>query len=213
MFKAKLALFLACITLSFNACAGWVQFTFQNAVLDNSSVLEGYFIQDLEDRSIAFYDFRFLGGGNPGMINMSPSAIFNNITSASNSLPGTGPTSFNAFDFLEGSYYHDMGFQFSGAGVGGFYDLNGYRQQSPLIGDPDIVPGYFTISGQVIRSAVSSDMLLYLQAAEDNGELIGGLNRIIPSGQVAVPEPASLALMLFAAAALFGSTRQARRAR
>ncbi|SHG96620.1 PEP-CTERM sorting domain-containing protein [Massilia sp. CF038] len=213
MFKAKLALFLACITLSFNACAGWVQFTFQNAVLDNGSVLEGYFIQDLEDRSIAFYEFRFLGGGNPGMINMSPSGIFNNITSASNSLPGTGPTSFNAFDLLEESYYHEMGFYFSGAGVGGIYDLNGYRLQSPLISDPEIVPGYFTISGQVIRSAVPSDMLLYLQAAEDNGELIGGLTRIIPSGQIAVPEPTSLALLLLGAAALFGSTRQARRTR
>lgn len=189
------------------ASAGFVQYDLQNVRFDDGGTLMGYFVQDTDDKSVAFYEFSLQTGGRA--VFFSPSGLFDNVLSAATYFPGAGPTSFLAFNDMSDAFYVRLALDFRPAGPDQQFPnyLLGWADQTPIpgmpAGDPEYTPRYNRIEGgNAVVGTIDPALLASLEAWP-----MGGINHIVPvalvpqDGPRDVPEPASWALLVAGALA------------
>jgi hypothetical protein len=209
MLKTKLAIFLAAATLSLNASAGFVQYDFSGATFSDGGSLNGYFVQNTNDKAIAYFNVQ-VTGGSMHAAQFFASGYMSNIASASTYFPGAGPTNFAAFNDQDVMYYF-LDVQFGSTATAGTYSVSGYNTQAPRSYDIELdwVSGSRTlVSGFAVEGTIDPFLLQFVE----NGP-VDGINYIVPqlvSPQARVPEPGSLALLMLGVAGLFGVRRQSK---
>lgn len=208
---SRLLTLFAGLLLSVSASAGYVQYTFNNVLFDDGVVLEGFFIQNDVDKSIAYYYARSNGGPGPS-VTFAPSNFDSNLESVHTHFAGPGPTSFTAFDNLSDAYFMLLNLEFSPVGSAGTYRVRGYHESFPLWEGPHYDMRHYLhtiVSGTLAVGEVGP---AYAGAFE-SGYQIDGLNHFVPRfvPPAEIPEPSSVPLMLLAAGALVLSRAAAAR--
>jgi hypothetical protein len=193
----QLVAFVLAAGFSMSASAGFIQYNLSNVRMSDGSSLEGWFVQDTGDRSIAHYEFR---SGPPAADYMTPwgSVYYSAIVSAESHFYGAGPTSFMFTDKMSTSYHHSIRLNFDGDPVSGGVRVSGFDDAAPApetVGWPGFPPLLRDIvSGTVVEGTIDAGLLASLEAGETY------LNRVVPTVPAApVPEPASLALLAIGA--------------
>src|SRR6476619_1597858 len=115
MLKTKIAMFVAAASLSLSAQAGFVQYDLSGVTFSDGGGLAGYFVQNTDDQAIAFIDLHVYGGSVMGAQFMGSGGM-SNVTAASTSSAGTGPTNFSAFDDQDVTY-STIALTFSSTGI------------------------------------------------------------------------------------------------
>jgi hypothetical protein len=203
----QLVAFVLAAGVSMSASAGYIQYTLDNVKLDDGSSLQGWFVQDTSDQSIAYYDFQ---SGPPAADHMVPwgSIYYNKMLFAeSHFAGGAGPTSFGFQDTMSTSYYHVINLMFDPA-PGGAIRVSGSDDDTPA---PETYgwPGFQSmmrniVGGAVVQSAVTEEVLL---ASLERGDTY--LDRVVPNvPPMPVPEPGSLALLALGACAVARAGRR-----
>lgn len=196
----KLIAFAAASAVSLSASAGYVQYNV-NAGFDDGGIVSGFFVQDTGTRAVAY--FRLATGGTFGSQYFA-SGIFSNITSASTYFAGAGPTSFQVYSNLGDTYTSalDLTFQWNPAAQA--IAVNGWESASGWI-NVDLSGNFYRgiVAGSVVEVAVDPGLAAALDAGQTDG-----INNIIPTQRVPLPEPASIALLLVGGAGIAGLRRR-----
>lgn len=203
MLKTKFALFVAAATLSLSASAGFVQYNFVDTTFSDGGTLNGYFVQNTEDKAIAYFNLNVAGGAQHAA-QFFPSGLMSNIASADTFFLGTGPTNFSAFNNQDVVYYF-LDVEFGSTSTAGTYSVFGTNDQFAQFPGIDSASRSFA-SGYAVQGTVEADLLAYLE-----GGPIQEINYIVPRYSpepVRVPEPGSLALLMLGAATLAGARRK-----
>jgi hypothetical protein len=205
MFKQLVAFALAA-GFSMSASAGFIQYNLTDVKMNDGTSLEGWFVQDTSDRSIAFYEFRT---GAPAAQYMTPwgSIYYSRIFTAESHFYGAGPTSFIFVDQMSTSYDHFIKLDFNADATSGAIMVSGFDDATPayrIVDAPYFQPVFRDIvSGTVVEGAIDAGLLASLEAGETY------LNRVVPTVPAApVPEPGSLALLVAGACAAAGMRRR-----
>jgi hypothetical protein len=211
MMKAKLAVFLAAATLSLSASAGFVQYDFSDATFSDGGSLSGFFVQNTDDKAIAYMSMN-VAGGAPHMhgAQFLLSGWMSNIISASTYFAGAGPTNFSAYNDQDEMYYR-LDLDFASTSTAGMYRVFGENVQFPRTWNDAMgwTPGSRTlVSGFAVEGTIDPFLLAFVE----NGP-VDGINYIVPelvSAPMRVPEPGSLALLMLGVAGLFGMRRRSK---
>lgn len=209
MMKAKLAVFLAAATLSLSASAAFVQYNFSDATFSDGGSLNGYFVQNTDDKAIAYFDL-FVSGGSMHGAQFSPSGLMSNISSANTYFPGAGPTNFAAYNDQDVMYYL-LGMQFGATSTAGTYRVFGTNHQNPLQTNPSmgwVAGNRILVGGFAVEGAIDPLLLAFVESGP-----VFGINYIVPqliNAPQRVPEPGSLALLMLGAAGLLGMRRRSK---
>lgn len=205
MLRKILALAVGTV-FSLNASAGYIQYNLQ------SPHVSGFFIQNTDDKSVAFY---FLNvNGTHVSANFAPAFYFDNIENATSHFGSAGPTDFSVFDQKTEVYYSTLALHFGDSAAPGAYSFTASYSQQPDPGFPHHQDG----SPLYPLFTTFYDGTAFVGAPVFEPSLSGviyndGLKHIVPTqGALAseVPEPGSLGL--FAMGAL-GAARLRRRRR
>lgn len=191
--KKILTLAIAAL-LSTSAQAGYTQYNF----VETSGELTGYFIQNDETKAIATYsvtagDHR--QGLNPARF--LPESELANLSSAK--ALADVPTSFSAFSEMSGVFRRTIDFEIFAPVRPDVFNFTATYTQALLPFVPPstvLTEGFASYVGFVTASTVSAQMEAYLDA---NGGFSPLITRIVPAiaeAPAAVPEPASVALLL-----------------
>lgn len=201
MFKAKVLTLITAMTVSLSAQAGFVQYDFANVNFTNGGTVTGYFVQDTDDKSIAYYQFAAYG---PTVgISTFPSRFYNDIVSADSRIYGMGPTNFRVLDNLSEAYSMVIDLQFFDLETPGRYSVGGWLEAFPMYEGPNFSMTYsFERFGGFVTEGVIDPLLL---AELETGRPIDGMSHIVPTE---VPEPVSFALLAVAAAGLYSVRRR-----
>lgn len=117
----KFVVLAATALFSLNASAGYVRY-------DLSGPVNGFYIQNDNDKSVAYYRLRVINQNVSALF--APSGTFDNITKASTIFRGPGPTNFAVYDALTDYYFHTLSLSFT-RGRGNTFDFSGYFTQQP----------------------------------------------------------------------------------
>jgi hypothetical protein len=192
------------------ASAGYIQYDLKDVRFDDGGSLQGYFVQDTNDKSIAYYDLALHTGGRGGT-GFRPSGLFDNVIAAGTWFPGAGPTSFVLFDDLSDAFLVTVALEIRPAGPDEPFPnyVMGWADQVPVAGMPEWDPDYAARFNEIVGGSVAVGTIdPYLLAALEAGQT-DGINHIVPDAWVPqdpqapqdVPEPASWALLVAGAVA------------
>jgi hypothetical protein len=192
----KLVAFAFAAGFSLSASAGYVRYNV------NSDGVSGFFVQNTDTRAIAYFSLKsYAPYGNQYMA----SGIFSNIVSAHSNFYHDGPTSFQAYSYLNDAYYSVLNLSFAWNDNADGIEVSGWESGSPMPGIPFAQAGFRYFEGGTVNEVPIDPGLL---AALENGQT-DGINNIIPTP---MPEPASIALVAAGGALLAGLRRRAKRA-
>ena len=199
MLKTKLAVFLAAATLSLSASAGFVQYDLSGATLSDGGNLQGFFVQNTDDKAIAWFELQ-VSGGTQDAAEFFPSPSISNVDAATTYFAGAGPTNFSVYNDQDIVMYR-LALTFGATGTPGQYAVFGNNTQSGQVpfASRNVTGGFATL-GQV-----NAGLLAYLESGQSNE-----VTHIVPTyiGPTQVPEPASIALLALSAAGIFGTRRK-----
>lgn len=201
MFKIKLAIFLTVSTLSLSATAGFVQYNFSGASFDDGGTLSGYFVQNTDDKAIAYLDVH-VAGGNLFGAEFFGSGIMSNISAASTYYPGAGPTNFAAYNDQDVTY-HYLNLTFGRTSTPGVYRVMGENTESGVISNSPY--SRVVTAGTLAQGTIDPALLASLESG------VQYVNHIVPTllaEPTVVPEPGSLALLMLGMAGLAGIGRR-----
>lgn len=216
MLKAKLMTGLLAAVFSISAQASFIQYNFSNVTFAGGGNLTGYFVENTENKAVAFFELFVTGDSKMHGAQFFPSAQMSNISRASTYFTGAGPTNFSVFNHQDTiDYYLDLSFR--STSTPGTYRVLGNHSQSPLTGPSWLYgePGSRDITGGVVTVGnINQNLLAYLETGN-----VSEITTIIPSYSpepsdqprpVDLPEPGSLALLALGAATLLGARYKAR---
>jgi hypothetical protein len=192
MFKKLIVLAAAC-GFSLSASAAYIQYDLQNVKFDDGKSLSGWFVQNTDNSAIAFYALS--GGWNtyiPG--------VDSNVTSASITVAG-GPTSFHAWTRINGVDQSNLYLVFGAGAASATFSVSGFETMTPAPYETFPPDAHRIVSGSAVLGAIDPGLLALLEAGTS------GFEEVVPA---AVPEPASLALLVMGACAMGGLRRRPR---
>ncbi|MGX4644299.1 PEP-CTERM sorting domain-containing protein [Massilia sp. SYSU DXS3249] len=187
MFKKVLAVIVTALACN-SASAGFIQYDVDARFSDGTS-LDGFFVQDTNDKAIAYYELFANGSEAAPATWYSPSGLFANILSAHRNFYHAGPTSFTLFSDLSDAYYATLELSFRMGANGGVH-VAGSERTTPYsyAAEWGAEPSWRRIvGGNVTLGEIDAGLLASLEAGEN-----GGLEHIVPTP---MPEPGSLALL------------------
>lgn len=202
----KLIALGATALFSLNATAGYVRYDF------NSQDVSGFFVQNQEDKSIAYYDF--YSNPHPASTNFSPSGTYSNIIWAMKGQNNTGPSSFRVYNALTEVYYTEIYFTFAKTSTPGNYWFDSYFSAVRDSGYPTddwvdkLTPVSRHYTGTVTESALDAEFSALIDSYRQFGFYPGGLTYLVPGPNVQVPEPTSIALLILGVAGLAATRRR-----
>lgn len=205
MIKKLIALGVTAL-FSLNASAAYSRYDFK------SNDVSGFFVQNQDDLSIAYYDF--YSEPNPAATHFEPSGIFSNITWAMAGQNNTGPSSFEVYNGATEVYYTQMWLGFTRTNTPGTYVFNAYFKANRDSGYPTdpwvdpLVPVSRHYTGTIMESALDANFSAFIDSYREFGIYPGGLSYLVPGPNVQVPEPASIALLALGITGLAATRRR-----
>jgi hypothetical protein len=205
----QLVAFIAAAGFSMSASAHYIQYGLRASFDDGKGGMSGYFVQDLVDASIVYYNFEISGPAGDRLVT-SPDGT-HLIRGYESYFYRSGPTSFRFADSGTGPNYHEVNLIFNWESTPGssIVRVSGGEDTIPIgdhFNDPAYPPVYRQIGfGYLLDELVDPD----LAAALDAGQIYVN-HRPVPWDPPPIPEPGSLALLAIGAGAAFVRRRRAK---
>lgn len=205
MWQSKFAALIAAATLSLNASAGMVQYDFSGTFGDGATI-GGFFVQNTDDKSVAFYDFSLQGGGTLAQ-HFAASGSMDNLIGAFTHFSGAGPTTFAVFDDQDVSM-HNVVLEFYSSPTAGQYRMRAAYAQSwiPVFPSPGGSAFDELLNGVATVGALDDNLRQSLESGQLDVRHF--VPQYVPEPE-SVPEPGTLAMLLLGAAGIFGMRRRA----
>jgi hypothetical protein len=199
---------LAAISLySLNASAGYIKYDL------SGPNIEGYFVQNEDDHSIAGYNFTV--HNDQYSFSLFPSGSYTRLNWTAALYNNRGPSRFSVYSGLSEWINVNMWFNFSATGNPDVYNITSYFSAVEWYREDWWTPFPNLVlypRGIATRTALDPDQAEYYDSyLREIGEYPDGLEHIAPRLNV-IPEPTSIALFALGGAGFAGASRRRKKA-